>query len=413
MKKIVLLVNLTLLLIFSGFTHAQAPLARCFDMARSLQFIILENGYMFQENYPANSGTAMRDPSGQTFLRLASRSPMTESFFITWQGQLVELNVYRPGPTVIGNCQLLRPLPPPPPRQVIPSYAWTDGRGVISNGHILPVPQQFYQRSIGISPPPNARLTDANFCMRQSGGDTTAFMDCLVPKMMTNEQVVAYQCMRQSNDETAMATCLAGQMMGHNERRALQQAEVCYREYGNNWSSYPLCMAGQNFDPKMVVAVNCIRAQAESANTSVWGVAGCIAGNSLNLNPELTVAVECAMSSGGEPITFAGCTGGRLTAMELNKCFTHGVGGSGCFGDNNEIVKGLRTIGVDLHQIMGPNGFAVRNWNNAVNDFQRGPGPNNEINRAIQTINNDLQYGMGKNNDIRRALEDVGLGGLF
>ncbi|MEH3085466.1 MAG: hypothetical protein PGN26_02760 [Xylophilus ampelinus] len=131
------------------------------------------------------------------------------------------------------------------------------------------------------------------------------------------------------------------------------------------------------------------------------------------MNPELTVAVECAMTSGGEPMTFAGCTGGRLTTMELNKCFTIGVGGNGCFGDNNEIVKGLRAVGVDLQRIMGPNGFAVQNWNNAINDIQRGPGPNNEVNKAIRTINNDLKNGMGENNDIRKALKNFGLGGLF
>lgn len=103
-------------------------------------------------------------------------------------------------------------------------------------------------------------------------------------------------------------------------------------------------MANQNFDPRTAAAVNCVRQQAQQANALAWSVAGCAAGGALNLNPELTVAMECAMSSGGEPMTFAGCAGGRLTVMELNKCFTIGVGGNGCFADNNEIVKGLRAV---------------------------------------------------------------------
>lgn len=204
-------------------------------------------------------------------------------------------------------------------------------------------------------------------------------------------------------------------MLGRSECQALGQVEQCYRQHGMNWSQYALSLAQQNFDPKTAVAVECLRQQVQSANTSAWAVAGCIAGQALQLNPEQTVALECAMASGGEPMAFAGCTGGRLATMELNKCFTYGVGGHGCFGDNNEIVKGLRALGVDMDmdKILGPNRFGVRAWKQAVNDLQHGPGPNNTLVKAIDTINNDLRKGMGKNNDIRKVMTKIGLGGLF
>jgi hypothetical protein len=406
---------LFLLLALAGGTFAQqpAPLARCIDQVRGQSFIVLQNLYTFQEGFPANNGIAMRDPSGQTLLRLPAVSPMQQAFFLTWQNQLIELNLYTPGPVVIGGCQFFAPAPQQQ-KVNLPNYAYTQGQGVITQNALLPVPAPFYAQSAGISPPVNSNPQVAGQCLNQSGNDKSKFMDCMVPRMMSQQQVAAYNCMRNnSTDRVSLSTCIARQMMGPNEQRALDQATQCYRQHGNNFDKYPLCMANQNFDPKTAAAVNCVRQQAQQANASAWSVAGCVAGGVLNLNPELTVAMECAMSSGGEPMTFAGCTGGRLTVMELNKCFTIGVGGNGCFGDNNEIVKGLRAVGVDLGQIMGPNGFVIQNWNNAVSDFQKGPGPNNEVRKAINTVNNDLRNGMGKNNDVRRALTNIGLGGLF
>ena len=155
-----------------------------------------------------------------------------------------------------------------------------------------------------------------------------------------------------------------------------------------------------------------MKSQAESADPSAIGIATCLAAGQLRLNPELTIAVECAATSGGEPLVFAGCAGGRLTARELEKCLSNGIGEGGCFGPNNEIVKGLRQLGVDMEQVLNPNGFAIQAFNTAVNDINNGPGPNNDVVRAIETINNDIVNGPGENNDVRRVVEDV-LGAIF
>jgi hypothetical protein len=85
--------------------NAHQPMARCVDMARGgIPYIIMNNGYSYQENLPMNAGWAARDPSGQTFMRLPAQNPMTNAFFMGWQGQLIELNVWAPRPTVIGQC---------------------------------------------------------------------------------------------------------------------------------------------------------------------------------------------------------------------------------------------------------------------------------------------------------------------
>jgi hypothetical protein len=53
------------------------------------------------------------------------------------------------------------------------------------------------------------------------------------------------------------------------------------------------------------------------------------------MNEEWRITAECAVETGGEPFSFAGCTAGRLTLKELTQCFS----GGSCFGPNNTIVK--------------------------------------------------------------------------
>lgn len=101
---------------------------------------------------------------------------------------------------------------------------------------------------------------------------------------------------------------------------------------------------------------------------------------------EQEVFAGCAVSTGGQPYAFAGCVGSQLTKMELQKCFTHGIGGSGCFGQNNTVVKFV---------------------NNAWKDVTEGPGPSNDllgrdgfIGRKLRDAEGDLRYGAGSSNDL-------------
>jgi len=82
------------------------------------------------------------------------------------------------------------------------------------------------------------------------------------------------------------------------------------------------------------------------------------------MNEEWRIAAECAVQSGGEPFSFAGCTAGRLTVRELTKCFSGQIG-KDCFGPNNTIVAFYR---------------------NAFNDLTQGPGRNNEVVKAIEEL---------------------------
>jgi hypothetical protein len=98
----------------------------------------------------------------------------------------------------------------------------------------------------------------------------------------------------------------------------------------------------------------------------------------LNLNAEQQIAVQCVVSTGGQPYAAAGCIATRLTARELTKCIDHGIGGSdGCFGDNNDLVGRNGWTARTMGQIAGGPNSIIRNpdqiWG-GNNSFVRNPG---------------------------------------
>jgi len=79
------------------------------------------------------------------------------------------------------------------------------------------------------------------------------------------------------------------------------------------------------------------------------------------MNEEWRITAECAVQTGGEPFSFAGCTAGRLTLKELTQCFS----GGSCFGPNNTIVK---------------------YYIDAFHDILHGPSQNNEVVVALHKL---------------------------
>lgn len=67
------------------------------------------------------------------------------------------------------------------------------------------------------------------------------------------------------------------------------------------------------------------------------GIAG-----AFGINHEGQVTAAC-VANYGVSYAAAGCVAGQLTADELQKCFSDGVGGRGCFGDNNTLVSMIRS----------------------------------------------------------------------
>lgn len=399
---------LTLLICNSGSVRAQAPgiIGQCNDTARGQAFALRADLFMFQIGNPMNSGFAVRDPSGMMFLRMPASNPMYQAFFLGWNGQLIEINPN--GAYPIGFCSLAPGVIPPNPN----AFAYQPP--AMSGGHFVtgaggtqtPVPAAMAQAGSPFGRPLITSEQKVAQCVSQNS-DQNAITNCVVRSMLGTRERRVYDCSRNNTDKTGFAICSVGALGGSNEQQAAQQLGKCYKEYGQDYNKYPLCMAEQNADPNTARLLSCVQKQAESGSVTWTGTAVCYGVGSLQLNPELQIAAECAATSGGQPYVFAGCAGGQLTARELTKCMNQGFGGSGCFGPNNEVVKGLRALGVNINDAFGPENTIVKTWNQGINDLQNGPGPNNDAIKFTQNVANDIAKGPGENNDIKKAVKKV------
>ncbi|MGK0272109.1 MAG: hypothetical protein ACI88H_002775 [Cocleimonas sp.] len=371
--------------------------------------IYLFNNMQYNSARNQNPRFARRDPSGRAFVQLSSFNPQ-RMFFIDWNSSVIEVASF--GWRQIGVCNFSNGMPLQNP------YAQAFQPLSLGNGHVrgMPnrrIPKDYSNNSNSFSAPLYTTEQGARNCANGSYAhngsiDREKFGDCMVNEMLGTKERALYNCAKKSNDDnTKLALCSLSALGGKNEKAAVSQIGSCYASHQDNYDMYPLCMAQQNMNEDAAILLSCVEKQSQQGDVTFYGTAACYGGSVIDLTPEQQIALECAAGTGGEPYSFATCAGGRLTARELSKCFTHGIGGQGCFGPNNDIVKALRGIGIDISREFGPNNTIVKNWNNAVNDIKNGPGKNNEVTKTLRNAANDLKNGPGKNNDIVKAVESV------
>lgn len=162
------------------------------------------------------------------------------------------------------------------------------------------------------------------------------------PEYKAASQVVA--CVQGGRDASSLLANCSDFLVKDPKTRAVL---ACVAQAGSDNNKLAGCAASSVLPPEIARLAGC--AAASQGPTSF---ALCAAGPLMN--EEWRIAAECAVHSGGEPISFAGCTAGRLTVKELTQCFS----GGSCFGPNNTIVK---------------------YYTNAFNDVLHGPGASNEI----------------------------------
>jgi hypothetical protein len=245
-------------------------------------------------------------------------------------------------------------------------------------------------------------------CWDKSGG-TASFAICASKDNLGQKEYQIASCAGQYNSDRITSNflkCIAGTQFNQSDQRLINCAldnrqnysgtlacaalanltpeqQRLYRCVSNNTNSYVaagVCIAGDRLSPEQSRIASCVL--NNSGSYAQMGV--CAVGN--NLTPEQQAFASCAISTGGQPYAFAGCVGTQLTLNELQKCMTRGIGGSGCFGENNTAVK-----------------FVT----NAFKDITEGPGPSNDllgrdgwVGRTAQNIANDLTYGPGDSNDL-------------
>ncbi len=366
---------LGLVMLLSPFVALAVPVGRCDDPINQVSFAVDSSLAMQNIANPNHVFYAQRDPSGMTLMLLPSANPVFR-YWITWDMRLIRI-APNGAWMQIGHCNLhpnfvqsmrpqivyqpvLQTMPVPgdfgsplPPQQI----------EVVSPAHNED--DDYELRFLATSVP---RVKNAEECIVQANNDRGAFYDCMAQSLMGDKELYAYQCMRDSDgNREQTALCLLKQQVGANERAALDAVAQCARAYNNDWRQYPVCLSTQlNFDQKTYRAIECAKHNLSQTNPNYWGMAACYIGpdvvNNFNPNAETTIAIECAMTSGGEPTTFVGCTSGALVAKELARCLTHGVGGSGCLGEGNTITRAYEAVGNEIAEAYGKESLAYQAW---------------------------------------------------
>lgn len=386
-----LLVMLCLIFITLGAEPATAqgpvfPVGGC-QLLYGEKFTLFSNGMFVQVGNPANAGPAARDPSGMTALTLPSKSPVLR-YYVSWTGRVIEVALGL-GWKDIGGC--LISLPPPVPVIYVPPSAHY---GVnIPNVDLAAIPQSIVNsKNLFAAPMLTAEIDVKNCEASEYSNSSDSFKDCVIRRMAGSREVAVYDCARESNsDATRMAICTVGAMGGKKEREVAAQVEECRQNYGNDFRQYPLCMAGKSFDGDVGQLIRCMDQQNATGQISAMGTAVCYGAEklNLNLNPEAQIAIQCAVATNGEPDAFVACAGGQLSAIELDKCGTYGVGGDkGCFGKNNDIVKHLESGGMEIQAIYGPLNPIVAKWNDAM--LQLRNGARDKAIEGLKSIGNEL-----------------------
>lgn len=254
--------------------------------------------------------------------------------------------------------------------------------------------------------------------------DAASFAICAGPNVgvrMSNEQRILAKCALQSRgDSSDFARCagagLVGGSLGPNEQKVLG----CAASAGGDTAKFAACSAnsvfGERLSREQQIAVQC----AAQSQGDATGFATCAGANLLGmqLNPEQQIAVQCLVTTGGQPYAAAGCMASRLTARELSKCVSHGIGGKkGCFGDNNDLVGKNGFVGRTISQLAGGPNSVINNPNQlwggdnsfvrnpgqiwgGPNSFVRNPsqiwgGPNSVFNKPSQVINTPRPLQLG------------------
>lgn len=193
---------------------------------------------------------------------------------------------------------------------------------------------------------------DVSICLAQQSGSKLDPVKCVgaVDPRLADAQKV-YNCVQSAGSAGSLvANCTNGLV-----DKKSQQAIDCVSRAGGDRAALATCAASALLPGEAGRLAGCAATSQGAASFAVCAVAP-------SVNEEFRIAAECASTTGGQPVAFAGCTGGRLTVRELTKCIGGKIG-EDCFGPNNTIRK---------------------YYENLFNDLTHGPGPNNEIVKAIK-----------------------------
>lgn len=173
-----------------------------------------------------------------------------------------------------------------------------------------------------------SNCTDAGY-----DDDLNRFSACWVMQMTSPQQRQIANCIMTNGSWASAGFCMAGRNLSP---LGLAVAQCALNSRGNPQLVIQCAAGPMGVNPALVRLAGCVAAN----QTDFWGAAMCVGGR--QLTPEQRVFAECAVQTGLRPYAFAACATGQLTVNEFQKCLDKGVGGDGCFGRNNEIVRLVR-----------------------------------------------------------------------
>lgn len=206
-------------------------------------------------------------------------------------------------------------------------------------------------------------------CLREHRNDVKALAWCSAKGELPPAVVSCIDGYQADRTRATLQTCALNALGGDAQKAAAMLA--CADKASGIKAA--LCMAGPSISPKLRGAAECAQTSQSfegfasctamkevplgldgdlgrlascgiQAQGDPLGTAVCIADT--GLNPSQQILLQCAAASGGEPLTFAGCAGGRLALQEFIQCKNVSFGEGNCFGKNNEIRRFVRALGL-------------------------------------------------------------------
>lgn len=204
-----------------------------------------------------------------------------------------------------------------------------------------------------------------------------AFGRCALKGQFNAQQAALVDCAIDNEGRwSALADCAVGSVATPQEREIYR----CIADNLNDYKAGGLCLIESRIPKDQRRIVGCVLQNQQSY--VAMGI--CAAG--VSMTPEQQVFVQCASTTGGEPMSFAGCVGTALTVNELQKCLDEGIGGSGCFGDNNTAVRLVQNAWKDVtdgpgpsNDLLGRDGFVIKSLENIGSDIESGPRSSNDL----------------------------------
>lgn len=272
-----------------------------------------------------------------------------------------------------------------------------------------------------------ARVKAAAGC---ASGKNDALADCVAAGLMDNETQRKVTCIKENNDATTRALCIAKGLPGVEDRikacingaadtqlsclgalpgmparvtqvvaeckstDSLKAGAACARALGVNVpagvDTAIVCMAKSSTAEALACAADGriggdagkVLSCATQSNFDAAGTGACAIGTLLKFNEDLMMAATCAATTGGEPTSTATCTFGKLAMREFDFCKDAKFGEGRCFGKNNTLVKlfnigpnsvAAGVINIQLDIVKGTVAF-VENPGKATGDFVRNAG---------------------------------------